>query len=1051
MATTVRISTALMVVASLGAALGGCSSDPRANVAGNAAATDSAISSPSGAAPIPGSRRSGGVSNDTSNTLGITGAPVSSVAAGTVYSFQPSVINAAGAKVSFTIANKPAWAAFNAATGALSGSPGAADVGTYGSIEVSVSDGVTSTALTAFSIIVTPSVASLTPSSTAPSIIAQPSSLSVSAGQSAKFSVTAAGSGLSYQWRRNGNLISGATAATYSIPSTIPSNAGSHTVVVSNAGGSITSAAAELIVDAVVQTPPPAHATHSTHTLLSVPPSIKGSGHQNDPLVYAGYLDVTLYGADPTGKADSTAAFQNAMLDASGNSSSSLGSSMLVYVPFGTYLISNTVTGYQACGSNGSVPSNQNYGSIRKYGALSAPSLVGPASGPRPTIVLKDNTFTNPSNPQPMIHMVNSPNAGSGGCGNQYAGSAAVGAFDILFNAVVRDINVTTGNNPGAIGVQFYSAQGSYMQNVLVDATNGYIGLQGAPATDMWTNVEVNGGQYGVWIDRTAGVSAIAGLTLENQSVAGVYFDAVGDLSVSGFNIQETNPAAAAIIANALIAQGSTLSLIDGIISTTSASQAAISNLGDDSLYLNDVYIQSPKNLIVNRGSTSIAASGGMQLIGEYSHADQGTNSNSSSNPGYAVASSMFVNDSRLVAVDFGPSYGVSSGAPPTDLVIRHLPGQMPWAFDANAFWVTDYGADPTGFTDSTAQIQNAINAAHANGSDEVFLPRGDYSISATLKLYPSTKFFGLPGLYSQLLGYGWVTNHTLQPYLQVGDANSDAAATNAGHAIVSDIGIGLPSDTASYAPYAKLLPKDGANYDPADQTYLYAIEWQTGQSSVLNQVSIGYQGLGNITDKSPVSSGYILITPATRNLIQIDHSGGGRWYGLQVAGGSFNSSSGNTLYAAGTSTPLSIYGSNIEHAAGTSFYAFSNASNIRVLGSKTESGSAPYWFVVENSNNIMLSGLTSHQNSAVLVTNSTNINLNTLDFFSLDPAQGQAASFITDDKASYNSLDAYTLFKLNKPGTNGFNNGVFPHCGDAVCDGGETAQNCPADCGSSP
>jgi len=49
------------------------------------------------------------------------------------------------------------------------------------------------------------------------------------------------------------------------------------------------------------------------------------------------------------------------------------------------------------------------------------------------------------------------------------------------FAGMVRDIDFKVGNNPGAIGVQFYSAQMSYMQNVSVDATGGYAGIQGAP------------------------------------------------------------------------------------------------------------------------------------------------------------------------------------------------------------------------------------------------------------------------------------------------------------------------------------------------------------------------------------------------------------------------------------------------------------------------------------------------------------------------------------------------------------------------------------------
>ena len=83
----------------------------------------------------------------------------------------------------------------------------------------------------------------------APAITAQPQSLTVSAGSSASFSVTATGQGtLAYQWRFNGANISGATASTYTIANAQASHAGSYTVVVSNASGPTTSAAATLTV-----------------------------------------------------------------------------------------------------------------------------------------------------------------------------------------------------------------------------------------------------------------------------------------------------------------------------------------------------------------------------------------------------------------------------------------------------------------------------------------------------------------------------------------------------------------------------------------------------------------------------------------------------------------------------------------------------------------------------------------------------------------------------------------------------------------------------------
>jgi hypothetical protein len=84
----------------------------------------------------------------------ISGTPPTNVTAGTAYSFTPTASDPAGRSMSFSIANKPAWAAFSIATGQLSGTPAATDVGTYSGIVISVSDGLASAALPAFSITV---------------------------------------------------------------------------------------------------------------------------------------------------------------------------------------------------------------------------------------------------------------------------------------------------------------------------------------------------------------------------------------------------------------------------------------------------------------------------------------------------------------------------------------------------------------------------------------------------------------------------------------------------------------------------------------------------------------------------------------------------------------------------------------------------------------------------------------------------------------------------------------------------------------------------------
>jgi len=87
----------------------------------------------------------------------IAGNPSTSITANSPYSFTPTASDIDGDTLSFSITNKPNWASFNGSTGTLSGTPGDSDVGTYQNIVVSVSDGINTVSLAAFSITVTSS------------------------------------------------------------------------------------------------------------------------------------------------------------------------------------------------------------------------------------------------------------------------------------------------------------------------------------------------------------------------------------------------------------------------------------------------------------------------------------------------------------------------------------------------------------------------------------------------------------------------------------------------------------------------------------------------------------------------------------------------------------------------------------------------------------------------------------------------------------------------------------------------------------------------------
>ena len=93
----------------------------------------------------------------------ITGSPATGVTAGQQYSFRPTVSDADGDALSFSIGNKPAWLNFNFTTGQLYGVPTDAQVGTYSDIRIIVSDGKSSATLPAFSIRVSASSSANSP------------------------------------------------------------------------------------------------------------------------------------------------------------------------------------------------------------------------------------------------------------------------------------------------------------------------------------------------------------------------------------------------------------------------------------------------------------------------------------------------------------------------------------------------------------------------------------------------------------------------------------------------------------------------------------------------------------------------------------------------------------------------------------------------------------------------------------------------------------------------------------------------------------------------
>jgi beta-galactosidase len=184
---------------------------------------------------------------------------------------------------------------------------------------------------------------------TPPTIGTQPTNQTVTAPAAATFSVTASGTGLTYQWRRNGVDISGATSASYTTPATVfaTDNGALYSVVVSNAGGSVTSSNATLVVNPTADGTAPTLSGTITITALSstgytatcpvATDTVGVTGYQWRIGTSGGWTSIPAGGrtATITGRTPSTTdTFQMRAFDAAGNFSTPL--SATVNLPAGT-------------------------------------------------------------------------------------------------------------------------------------------------------------------------------------------------------------------------------------------------------------------------------------------------------------------------------------------------------------------------------------------------------------------------------------------------------------------------------------------------------------------------------------------------------------------------------------------------------------------------------------------------------------------------------------------------------------------------------------------
>lgn len=368
------------------------------------------------------------------------------------------------------------------------------------------------------------------------------------------------------------------------------------------------------------------------------------------------------YNAKGDGVTDDTAALQKAINENTGHG-------RILYFPPGTYLVSDTLTWPRSFGGH------ENWGKTTLQGAAADKSVIR----------LKDGTFTDPEKPRSIMW-----------CGG-------FGSAD-WFHNYIQGLTFSVGkNNPGAIGLQFYSNNYGAVRHCIIasEDAQGYVGLD-LSHRDMngpllVRRVTVKGFSRGITTANAVNSQTFEHIALSGQTKVG--FENAGQtISIRGLTFDGAVPA---------VSTYGTLCLIEAQLTGRDKAKdlPAILNYNGGRIYLRDVKTAGYSRAVADVVTPDVAAA--FRITGEDKPGSQGPD----------------------VAEYF--SHPPTSPFPSADGSLR-LPVEETPEFppdDPTTWAVVDtFGADPTGEKDSTEAIQKALDS----GAETVFLP-GHYLVTRPL------------------------------------------------------------------------------------------------------------------------------------------------------------------------------------------------------------------------------------------------------------------------------------------------------------------------------
>lgn len=631
---------------------------------------------------------------------------------------------------------------------------------------------------------------------------------------------------------------------------------------------------------------------------LENPETLRGNA-----LAEMGMVDVTAkpFNADPTGQRDSTDAIQRAIVTAR-------NAQMVCFFPAGTYRVSDTLSCIQDLyvRSHGMVSGGRTHPCV----------LVGSHKGARPKILLAPNSpgFGDPKKPKYVVHF--------------WARALSEGeptepqpniSMDQMF--VNIDIEIGQGN-PGAVAIRHRAAQGSGVQDCTIDATHGLTGLEGgAGSGGGHAGITVIGGRIGLDLRETQPAATISGITLVGQTEAAILYEGRQALSAVGIKIQtKTDGPVIRATAPRWAVHNGQICLIDSEIVFEPSQAAGKPNTAittDRSLYLENVFVRGADRVVVNSDGSRLAGNPrGWIRVRQYAHdIDPKPWKKLQYRAPLYVDGKRRTNEIADTVVD---------EAPPKDLQSRHCWEEKFPSFETpGAVNVKDapYSARGDGDADDTAAIQRVIDE-----NEIVFLPKGYYRVSKTIRL----------GAKTQLIG---VAQNLSIIFARRPEGDFTEAASP--HALVQTID----------ASDAKTILALCGLFVPEEIPGAYTLEWRSGRESICRTVMFRRGALYGHTRNPEGSPRFDMGFP----LAVVRGNGGGKWYNFHGTGYTRQTAKYRHLLVEDTHEPLRIYQCNPEHARSDANMEIRNSSNVAIFGLKSE-GNYPI-LRINNSNHVRVYG----------------------------------------------------------------------------------------------